>query len=1404
MKEPVIHNAPKVIKKLQFSLFSNQEIVKLSEFQVTHRDLYTAADRLPVKNGVLDRRLGTTDKSAFCETCGQSPADCVGHYAYIKLTLPVFHIGFFKHVITILQEICKSCGRVLLSEPDRRMYLKRFRRPGLENLQRQGLCKAVNTAARKIVYCPYCGATNGAVKKAGPLKIIHDKFRAKKTADEKERWKGTFGKAVAEQKELGNYLNRNVHEDLNPLKVLALFKKISSEDCELLGLKPSHGRPESLIFQYLSVPPVCIRPSVAQDGASNEDDLTVKLTEIVFTNAVIKHGLSKGATTAQFMEHWEFMQVAVAIYINSELPGVPTQPGQKPIRGFCQRLKGKQGRFRGNLSGKRVDFSGRTVISPDPNLRIDEVAVPERVAKVLTFPDRVTPHNIERLREAIKRGCDEYPGANYVTAGSAGFKKYLKFGNRANVASSLRVGDIVERHLVDGDIVLFNRQPSLHKLSIMCHRVKVRPWRTFRLNECVCGPYNADFDGDEMNLHVPQTEESRTEALELMDVKKNLVTPRNGEPVIAAIQDFITASYLLSRKDRFYDRRQFTQICSYFADANLHIDVPPPAIIKPVRLWTGKQIFNCMMRPNKQSNVMVNVEVKCSTLQKPDPKKWPSRMTPLPDLSPNDGWLVIINSEVMCGVMDKSTVGSGNQKSIFGAILRDYGHTEAAIVMNRLAKLCARWLANLGFSLGINDVTPGPILAAKKDALIEEAYRICLDLIEKAKYGKLVNKPGCNQEQTLEAEISRVLSKVRDDVGDMCMKELSRHNAPLIMATSKSKGSVINVSQMVAVVGQQIIAGKRVPDGFQDRSLPHFPKKSKEPPSKGFVRNSFYTGLLPTEFLFHAISGREGLVDTAVKTAETGYMQRRLMKALEDLTTQYDLSIRNSVGGMVQFAFGDDGLDPACLEGETQPIEFVRAWSHASSIASRAGRGLLPFEVIDIVNEEMTGKRFVTACTPAYRATVRTFVAESIANRLAKVRKSHGMFDALERPRDWDEDMDLSMGASDAVRLVVDNKAKVTEAQLRQFLDSCWVRYVKAKIEPGSTVGAVGAQSIGEPGTQMTLKTFHFAGVASMNVTLGVPRIKEIINAAKVISTPIISCKLVAPRSETSARIVKGRLETTKLGDIASVIEEAWAPDYTYIGIIIDMEAVQKLQLELTLDDVKWAIVKAKKLKIKENSITVLDRRNRLRIYVDGTMKYYALRDLKRLLPDVVVKGVPTIQRAVINKKEKDDSKGLKDDQELLVEGYGLQKVMTTDGIVGEHTTSNHVIETAKVLGIEAARRTIINEIQYTMQSHGMSIDPRHVMLLGDVMSYKGEVLGITRFGVAKMKDSVLMLASFEKTTDHLFDASAFGKTDSIAGVSESIIMGNPAARCGTSMPALVSPAPAISKPRRLLFEDAL
>ena len=682
--------------------------------------------------------------------------------------------------------------------------------------------------------------------------------------------------------------------------------------------------PELLLWRFIPAPPVCIRPSVPQEFSTTEDDLTSKLSDIIHINNLLKEGIKIGQPIQTIMEQWDFLQVQIAMYINSDVPGLQPLGFQVAMRGFCQRLKGKQGRFRGNLSGKRVDFSGRTVISPDPNLGIDEVAVPELVAKNLTYPEQVSRYNKEKLQERVKNGANKWPGANYIIKKESKIKQLLKFGKLSNHADHLQIGDIVERHLEDGDIVLFNRQPSLHKLSILSHYVRVRPHRTFRLNECVCNPYNADFDGDEMNLHVPQTEEARIEAIELMGVKHNLATPKNGEPIISAIQDFITAAYLLGSKDVFYDRKTFTHICMYMVDGNMQIDLPPPSILKPVMLWTGKQVFNIMMRPNKASPVLVNLDAACREY-----RAVPGRAR---DLDDNDGWLTIRNSEVMCGVMDKSTIGSGKKDSVFYVILRDYGPDAAVQAMNRLAKLAARWLTNQGFSIGVSDVYPGEKLVDLKRQLVEKAYADCDDVIARFRDGHLDKAPGCDEEQTMENIISGILSKVRQQAGDHCIAELSRSNAPLMMATSGSKGSNINVSQMVAVVGQQIIEGKRVEDGFQDRSLPHFPKNARQPPSKGFVRNSFFSGLTPSEFFFHAISGRVGLVDTAVKTAETGYMSRRLMKSLEDLSVQYDDTVRNSSSSVIQFQYGDDKLDPVDMEGRAKPVNFERTFTHTEVI----------------------------------------------------------------------------------------------------------------------------------------------------------------------------------------------------------------------------------------------------------------------------------------------------------------------------------------------------------------------------------------------------------------------------------------------------------------------------------------
>lgn len=1376
--------------------------------------MYDVSGQRTVKvNGPLDARLGVVKKGIPCETCGEQYDACNGHFGYVKLALPLFHIGYFKLTITILQEICKDCSSILLPEESKRSYLKDLRKPDIDNLRRTQICKKIQEQCKKAGTCYHCGATNGTVKKSGahPLKIIHEKYRRFTASNAKSKqpphslqvFEEKFKLARERNNEIEKHFKKAV-DDMNPLRVLNLFRRIIDSDCELLGMDPRDGRPEMFLWQYIPVPPVCIRPSVAQESASTEDDLTQKLSDMVQISNLIREGLRRGAATSQIMEQWDFLQLQAAMYINSDVPSLQSQSAGKAIRGFCQRLKGKQGRFRGNLSGKRVDFSARTVISPDPNLAINEVAVPILVAKNMTYPEKVNKYNIEKLRGRVINGETKYPGA--VNIIKPWGKIWLKYGDREFLAKNLKIGETVERHLEDGDIVLFNRQPSLHKLSILSHYVKVRPHRTFRLNECVCTPYNADFDGDEMNLHVPQTEEARAEAVELMGVKYNLATPKNGEPIIAAIQDFITASYLLTNKDNFFDRKTFTNLCMFMEDGKMLLDLPPPTVWKPQMLWTGKQVFNILMRPNKKDKVLVNLEGPCREFR-------PVKGRPN-DLDENDCWMVIRNSEIMCGVMDKAIVGSGKKDSIFYVIFRDFGPDAAVAAMGRLAKLSARWLTDRGFSIGISDVYPGGELQHRKDELIETAYTAVNEVIAKSKAGLLPKSAGCDDRTTLETKISGLLSEVRQAAGRACVAELSRWNAPLIMAASGSKGSHINVSQMIAAVGQQIIGGKRVENGFQDRTLPHFPKYAIDPPSKGFVRNSFFTGLTPSEFIFHAMSGREGLVDTAVKTAETGYMSRRLIKSLEDLSSHYDDTVRNSTSAIIQFSYGEDLLDPGDMEGKAKPVNFDRTYMHCQATTwNNHDDALSPIYIAKICKEKLDVQRLkygrkseigeplqyklqddVEADQFESRRGFLDSVEEFILKKVhASVvwREKHGLpgetsADSSEPPskRSRKNKTKTSSRTLDITEQAWSRIHKISRKTLNEFLDTCNRKYQRAKVEPGHAVGAVGAQSIGEPGTQMTLKTFHFAGVAGMSITEGVPRIKEIINASKDISTPLITCELET-QGVIGARFVKGRIEKTYLRDIMARTEQVVLADESFVVFIIDQSTIQKLQLEVHPKSLKRSIIAHRKLKLDDRDVTLSRLNKSSNTYVikvkaqaredngkskrgrkEGTLDILQrMEQLSRVIPDIVIIGHPDAQRAVIATDDKDEKK-----HRVLVEGYGFRACLNTQGVHALTTRTNSVIETRNVLGIEAARKTIIDEISQVMRT--MDIDPRHMQLLADVMTFKGEVLGITRFGLAKMRDSVLQLASFEKTPDHLFDAAWHMKCDQIKGVSECIIMG--------------------------------
>ncbi|MHA1813142.1 MAG: DNA-directed RNA polymerase subunit A', partial [Candidatus Thorarchaeota archaeon] len=603
-----------------------------------------------------------------------------------------------------------------------------------------------------------------------------------------------------------------------------------------------------------------------------------------------------GAPALIVEDLWELLQYHVTTYFDNGVSGIPPARHRsgRALRTLAQRLKGKEGRFRSNLSGKRVDFSARTVISPDPNLSMNEVGVPEEIAKILTIPQRVTEWNLEEMKELVIRGPDRHPGANYLirTDGRRVDLRFVK--DRSIIADTIEPGFIVERHLADGDIVLFNRQPSLHRMSIMAHEVRVMPYRTFRLSLYVCPPYNADFDGDEMNLHVPQSEEARAEARVLMRVQEQILSPRYGGPIIGALQDYISAAFLLTRKSSLYTLDRVNQL---MAVTDFEGTLPEPAIKAPVPLWTGKQIFSMFIPKGINISFKANICRKCSVCKKEDCEY--------------DAYVVIRNGNLEFGVVDEKAFGAGEPDSLFHRIIKEKGPTAARKFMDSVGRLLVRLITDRGFSMGLDDVTLPREAQERIKVILQEAEEKVNQLIETYKRGELDPNPGQTLLETLEQRIMATLAEARDSAGEVAGEHLGLENSAVIMAQTGARGSRLNLSQMAAVVGQQAVRGERIKRGYKGRTLPHFEKGDLGARARGFVTSSYKSGLDPIEYWFHAAGGREGLVDTAVRTSTSGYMQRRLMTALQDLKVETDGTVRTATGQIVQFKFGDDGVDPS-------------------------------------------------------------------------------------------------------------------------------------------------------------------------------------------------------------------------------------------------------------------------------------------------------------------------------------------------------------------------------------------------------------------------------------------------------------------------------------------------------------
>ncbi len=1003
---------PKRIAQIRFGLMEPKEIRQMSAVEVKTADTYKD-DGHAYRQGLMDPHMGVIEPGLVCPTDNCKYDESPGHFGHIALELPVIHIGFVNLIKTALKATCSKCSKILLhdtpsthpsnpelSEQD--YYRTRIRdiiiKHGVGSTEFSKIIKEVEkiTTGTRRGQCMHCQAMQG--------KIMLDKPT---TFKEKKEAQGA-GKAEVERK-------------LNPRDVREWLSAIPSEHLIFIGMD-KENRPEWVVLKVLPVPPITVRPSITLDsGDRSEDDLTHKLVDVLRINQRLRENRDTGAPQLIVEDLWELLQYHITTYFDNQTSGIPPARHRsgRTLKTLTQRLKGKEGRFRSNLSGKRVNFCARSVISPDPYLGVNEVGVPKKIAKELTVPIRVTSRNREQMRQMILRGPDVHPGVNYIIRGdnrrvrinqrsrliNAGFRchnpecneettlrpdmhqclpapnflpglvikpeifvnpvdgsqetNYVvddeatlanlrgedlnaqklpeddpraklhyrwmhelaqadkvhpdphpehlevscphcgspsdEWGDRTGVEDRLatidrngnpKPGLLVERHLIDGDVAIFNRQPSLHRMSMMVHEVRVMEGHTFRFNLAVCTPYNADFDGDEMNLHVIQSEEARAEAKILMRVQEHILTPRYGGAVIGGIHDHISGAYLLSRPGTLISRRHGLEMIG-----NIGWTGELPELVKDENgreCFRGQDIISLIIPDN------IHLRFRSRS---------------------NDD--VVVKNGKVEGTLDKRAIGAEDGR-LLDAIVQTNGPEQGAKFLDDFTRLSIAACTSLGFTTGIDDEDlSADALQSIRNANTEAGVLVQDALDKFGKEGKgYETRPGRTPRETLEEDIMVILDQGKQEAGDVAKDELAQSgstNAAVNMAISGARGSMDNLNMMAGSIGQAKVRGKRLERGYNERVLPHFRRGGRAAADRGFIASSFKRGLEPTEFFMLSISGRESLVDTAVRTAKSGYMQRRLINAMDDLKVYDDemLSVRNTANRIIQFSYGEDGIDPS-------------------------------------------------------------------------------------------------------------------------------------------------------------------------------------------------------------------------------------------------------------------------------------------------------------------------------------------------------------------------------------------------------------------------------------------------------------------------------------------------------------
>lgn len=1127
---------------VQFGIASPEKILKQSVVDV-FKHISKSGE---LQNTLMDPRLGASKTTKNAITGLNSKFD-PGNFGHCTLVMPVYHPVFFPYIKNVMKSVCHNCSSLRIVKES--------------------------------------SWTNDMLRKSSDVRMVHFlknmlKGKVKGTCPQCHVETYDFQKDTSGQvKGLIMINKKKEHIAITPKQVHDVLKKISDEDCNLLGFNPETSRPEWMMITVLPIPPINMRPSVIDENdKTSDDDITQSLHNIIKHNNILRDRLADvDKATASKTEKdaiktaWDALQWYVATLIDNETNAYPhvTNRAHRPLNTIKGRHRGKSGRPRGNLQGKRTNFSSRSVITADPVASIAEVGVPMAIAMILTYPTTVTPRNIQHLTTLVRRGPHLYPGANEIKKPGQNYPINLAcISDEERTNMKLTIGTVVYRHMLDGDIVLFNRQPSLHRMSMMCHYARIfAGQKSFKLSQNVTGPYNADFDGDEMNLHLPQSEQSRVEFEHLALTPTQIVSPQGNKPVIGAVQDTLLIAYRSSSEHvRGYgpDERDYLNIRDFMHMANwinkYRGYLPTMKTRGHITAWDMRQLIDMFLPPisiKKNGELFkkkLSIDIRNGHIVNPD-----------------TGYLLPISKAN--GLLGKST------SSLLHIAWNDIGPTAAQHLIDDFSRVMAQWTMINGFSVGIRDIELKTDIVFEVENLKHFYLNQAAELIEGLNAGnyentrqRVIGHPRGlteNWYEQFEQDMDHVLRTCKAKIEELTVKNIdidhdgiSYDNRFMSMVNSGSKGNNVNLVQIVSMLGQQDIAGGRVPDYYRRRPLTFMPKDDFSPEARGMIVNSYLTGLSLSEFIYHAMAGRLGMISTSIKTADTGYLQRKLVKLLEDLKCQYDFTVRSNSGRILQYVYGGDCFDGSRVEHQTiahltygmEDLFLAYSYSEAdwltyksvhlgnitvdaSKFNAETEMKAVNDEMIAIINDWTYMRNKFRESLPKTITSVINFdrLIKTVKNRLRAtgsipyLREEDVLYPSYvhESLKALEKDIYLPTAKSISdhclrgffvlLRSKLASKIMIfqegfNKTGFNDLMAEIKIKFYKGLVAPGEAVGVIAAQSIGEPSTQITLDAFHSTG-SKVSVSGGVPRLKEILSLTKM-KTPsdvIYLCNVPVP-----------------------------------------------------------------------------------------------------------------------------------------------------------------------------------------------------------------------------------------------------------------------------------------------------